>query len=316
MDREVRVRGALADMLDGIEMTPEEIAALASRAREAAYWAALAPDLPIGEPAPPDAGVDDDRASVIAAQLRRDRYFKTDRILSQAALATLNRAVDAVQADGWPPVFALVYDCLWTCARHPVISRVAAAHLGANYRQIPHVWVHVVPARAGALGWMPHFDGLRPRRLTVWIALTDATVDNGCMHIISPDSLPESFRTMDVEATIVMRDVQRAMHATRALPVPAGAMLGWDFDVLHWGGRAAAPHAERRSISLEFLAGDETPRSDEDSLIDPAASLPPFAARLSVIARALQAYAAREASLRRFRALVPKLLDSIASLNG
>jgi len=310
MDREARVRGVLTEMLDGVELTPQEVGVLVSRARDVAYWSALAPGLDIGQPAPPPEAADDAAAAQAIAELRRDRYFKTGPVFSAAALAALNRAVDAVQAAQWPPVFALVYDCFWTCVRHSIVSRVAAGHLGPGYRQIPHVWVHVVPARAGALGWMPHFDGFRSRRLSVWIALTDASIDNGCMHVVAPDSVPESFRTTDVEAVVVMRDVLRVMHATRALPVAAGSVLGWECDVFHWGGRAAAPRAERRSISLEFLGDGEPPQSDETPLIAVTGPLPSFAERLGVIAVALRLYAAREASPRRFRALVPGLLGT------
>ncbi len=303
--------GALAEMLDRLEMTRGEAEALAAKARDAEYWRALAPDQAIGAGAVPH-GVppDEDAARQIGERLRRDRYFASAPIFGEASLLSLNGAIDAVQAGGWPPVFSLVYDSLWSCARHPLIARVVEGHLGARCWQVPHVWVHLVPARAGARGWMPHFDGLRPRRLTIWIALTDATLDNGCIHLVPPDSLPASFRTTDLDATVGMRDVLRAMHATRALPAEAGSILGWDFDVFHWGGRVGAPGGERRSMSLEFLASDEPPCADEIPLIDPRGPLPSFDTRLYVIAEALQNYAAREASLRRFRALAPHLTRS------
>lgn len=309
--KDARRRSALAEMLDGVELSRSEIDGLAARAHDGAYWTGLAPGLAIGGPAPSVTAAADPggEARAAAERLGRDRYFSTAPILDGVALAELNRAIDTVRAAGWPPVFALVYDAFWTTVRHPAIAYIASARLGDGYRQIPHVWVHLVPARAGALGWMPHFDGLRARRLTVWIALTDATVDNGCIHLIPPDALPESFRTVDVDATVAMRDVQRAMHATRALQAAAGSLLGWDFDVFHWGGRAAAPQTERRSISLEFLAGEEPPLADETPLIGVVGPLPSFSTRLDVIARALTSYAAREASLRRFRALAPRLAE-------
>ena len=310
MADEAAVRGALAEMLERIEMTPQEIEALTSRARDAAYWTGLAPGLTIGQPAPPqDALVDDECARMAAEHLRRDRYFKTDPVIGTDALVELNRAIDAVHAAGWPAVFALVYDSFWTCFRHPFISRLVSGHFGGDYRQIPHVWVHVVPARSGARGWMPHFDDvLRSRRLTVWVALNEATVDNGCIHIIPPDSLPDSFRTTNFDSNVVMRDALRAMHATRALEAEAGALLGWEFDVFHWGGRAAAPKAERRSISLEFLAAGEATYPNEIPLLDVTGSLPDFGLRLRVISIALESYAGREAALRRFRAVAPRLV--------
>jgi hypothetical protein len=306
MDREAGLR-VVGEMLEGIELSPDQIAALAARARDGAYWSGLAPDLPLSSRAPSGLAGDEPAARKAADALGRDGYFSSGPVLGPGALAAINRAVDAVRGAGWPPVFALVYDCLWAAVRDPFIARVAASRLGPGFRQIPHLWVHLVPALAGARGWMPHFDGLRARRLTIWIALTDATVANGCIHLVPPDALPASFRTTDFDTAVVLRDVMAAMHATRALEAKAGAMLGWDFDVFHWGGRAAGGAPERRSISLEFIAGDEPPKADELPLLDVAGPLPPLAVRLDLIARALDNYAAREAALRRFRALAPHL---------
>jgi len=312
MDSETKRREALAGMLDAIELAPAELEALAGRARDVSYWSSLAPDLAIGGQA--EAFVrpaDSDAAARATGHLRQHHYFKADPIFDVAALERLNGAIDTLRAAGWPPVFALVYDVFWSCLRHPTIAAVVGAHLGDGYRQIPHVWVHLVPALVGARGWMPHFDGFRPRRMTIWIALTDATVENGCIYIIPPDSMPESMRTRDFDAPVAMRDVMRAVHSTRALEAGAGAVLGWDFDVFHWGGRADAPRSERRSISLEFIAAGERLEADEAPLIDVSGRLPSFATRLAVIASALTNYAAREASLRRYRALAPRLLGQV-----
>jgi hypothetical protein len=311
MDSETKRRDALAGMLDAIELAPAELETLAARARDVSYWSSLAPDLAIGGAAESFDAADAEAVQRAAGHLRRQHYFKADPIFDAAALRRFNAAIDALRDAGWPPVFALVYDVFWSCLRHPLIAGVVGAHLGGGYRQIPHVWVHLVPALAGARGWMPHFDGFRPRRMTIWIALTDATVDNGCMFIIPPDSMPEPLRTRDFDTMVAMRDVMRAVHATRALEVEQGAVLGWDFDVFHWGGRAEAPRSERRSISLEFIAAGERVEADEAPLVDVTGPLPPFATRLAVIASALTNYAAREASLRRYRALAPRLLSSV-----
>ena len=55
----------------------------------------------------------------------------------------------------------------------------------------------------------------------MWVALNEATVDNGCIHIIPPDSLPDSFRTTNFDSTVVMRDALRAMLKQGA-PPPEG----------------------------------------------------------------------------------------------
>lgn len=308
MDRLTRLRDAAADIVQRLEMTPPEVADRLARARDTGYWRSLAPGLSIGgADAPPAFAVDEERLRAAASQLRHDRYFRTPPLLSADTLASLNRTVDAVMAAGWPAVFAMLYDEPWHCCRLPALARVLEGHFRSGFAQIPHLWVHIVPAVSGAVGWMPHFDGFRQARVSVWLALTDATVDNGCIHIVPPDTLPAVFRTTNIEATIVMSDILKAMQGTRAMPVAAGAALGWEFDVFHWGGRAVNPREARRAISMEFLSSAHPPESDETPLLDVSGPLPAFDERLRIVASALRTYAKREPVMRRFRALADQL---------
>lgn len=303
------MRDVVADILDKTEMTADELAERLERARDLAYWRTLSTDLSVdgNEPAPASVATDTELRTAVA-QFRTDRYFQTPPLLAATTLGSLNRAIDVVTAAGWPAVFALVYDGLWHCARQPAIGHVLESHFGAGYSQIPHVWIHVVPPVSGAVGWMPHFDGFRQARVSVWVALTDATVDNGCIHIVPPDVLPPAFRTTDLETRLTMSDVLKAMHGTHALPVSAGAAVGWEFDVFHWGGRAVNPRGARRSMSMEFLAAGQAPEADETPLIGVEGPLPAFEERLRVVAIGLRAYAKREAASRRYRVLADRLL--------
>jgi hypothetical protein len=310
MDRFTRLSDAAAGIIRNLELPPGDLAVRLMRARDIDYWRELVPGASIGDGAPsPPLAIDADALSAAADSLRGDRYFRTPPLLSAASLAAVNRAIDLVMAAGWPPVFAMVYDQLWDCCRLPALARLLEGHLGAGYRQIPHLWMHIVPAVSGAMGWMPHFDGFRDARVSVWLALTDATVDNGCIHLVPPDTLPDSFRTADPDDPVLMRDVLKAMQGTRAMPVEAGAALGWQFDVFHWGGRATTPRQSRRALSMEFLAATQAAEADETPLLDVRAPLPDFATRLSIVAFGLQTYEAREPGLRRFRALANRLAE-------
>ena len=308
MDRHTQIGAAAAEILRRLELTPAEVADRVARARDAAHWRALAPELAVGDdravsPLP----VADDAMRETASQLRHDRYFRTPILIAPGVLAAMNRALDRVTAAGWPPVFVMVYDAFWRACRVPALARLLEAHFESDFVQIPHLWIHIVPAVGGAIGWMPHFDGLRQARVSVWLALTDATVDNGCIHIVPPEVLPEVFRTTNLDTTVVMSDVLRAMHGTRAMPVRAGAALGWEFDVFHWGGRAVNPLSERRAISMEFLSAAHAPEADEVPVIANRGALPSFEERLQVIALALQTYANREPLMRRFRPIADQL---------
>jgi hypothetical protein len=126
---------------------------------------------------------------------------------------------------------------------------------------------------------------------------------------VPSSKLPDSFRIKDVTPDIPMPDVLRAMHATRAMPVPAGAALGWEFHVFHWGGRAVNPKTSRRALSMEFLAAPEQPEPDEQPLLDPDAGLPGLGYRLRAIGIALDTYSKREPLSLRFRPLGQRLME-------
>lgn len=289
-------------------LSAREVDARLEVVRDASYWMSLSPMIQIGTrtsvehlPVDPAAQADYHRF------FNEERYFETPRLIAPSTLAHLNAVIDAVTAAGWPAEFALVTDAFWLCPRVRAIRELVEARLGKGYRQIPHVWLHIVRKIDGAGGWQPHFDGFRPNRISVWLALTEATTTNGCMFVVPPKSLPESFRTLKIE-TLKTVHVIRAMHATRALPIPAGATVGWDFDVFHWGGRTSRPGLERRALSMEFLGPAESADPDEIPLVDLDGPLPSLDVRLKIIGIGLDTYAKREPMSARFRTLAQGLL--------
>jgi hypothetical protein len=307
MDADTRA-GVVAGLLQRSQMPRSEAARRVALAADPDQWRGLSPGLEIGgtEAAPLAIDVADTDLRDALDLLDRDGYFRLPPVVAASTLAAVNGAIDAIVTAGWPPVFAWVYDELWRFARLPAVSAVLTAALGADYAQIPHVWVHVVPAAVGASGWTPHFDGSGTRRASVWLALTDATLDNGCMHLVPRRLLPDAFRQTRVEA-VAVRDVLRVLQATRALPAPAGAALGWLFDVMHWGGPCVRPAQPRRAISMEFLAASERPDGDESPLVPVTGALPTLDARLRMIGRAMQTYEKFEPGLVRYRALADVL---------
>jgi hypothetical protein len=102
-------------------------------------------------------------------------------------------------------------------------------------------------------------------------------------------------------------EAKRLLHATRALPVPQGAGVGWGFEVLHWG----APYVsgpERVSLSFEFIPDAAAPVPEEQPLVDLAGPLPGLDARLRAIAIGLTSYGRFDASVHRARLLAAALL--------
>ena len=255
-DSDGRARAIAAELLAQAQMPDGQVAERARFAADPQYWSGLAPEMSVGNaPRAASRSVPVATLDAVRRHFATDGYFQTPPLLDQSDLARLNGAIDAVTGAGWPPVFAWVYDAFWVLARLPDVSDLLASQLGAGFSQIPHVWTHVVPATVGATGWPPHFDGPSRGRASIWIALTDATLANGCMHLVPRRRLSDAFTTEPLDTgRVPLVDALRALHGVRALPAPPGAVLGWTFDVLHWGGACLSAEGTRRAISLEFIA--------------------------------------------------------------
>ena len=170
---------------------------------------------------------------------------------------------------GIPPVFCLVFDLFWVPAFR--LSRIVNAALGADHAILPGIWIwHVDPAKAES-GWHPHrdighealFPDRRPRTLTAWLALTDATPLNGCMYVVPAERDPTYGTPEDSRHAFALPDV-------RALPADAGDVLVWNQALLHWGSHAS-PLALAPRMSMSFEFAHEAAECQGMPPIDPAA---------------------------------------------
>jgi hypothetical protein len=315
------VAGALAlEMLKQTRLSAGQVASRLQLARSLDYWEQLNPALSVGQlrgvGVRETRAIDPRRRNELAARLAADGYFQADDLLPAVTLGRMCRAVEALRRAGWPSVFAFVYDQFWQVTRVPSLVRLLSAVLGRGYRQIPHVWCFYVPAHLGAAGWPPHVDGggqsNSRNRLVVWVPLTDATLDNGCMYVIPRGRVAEGYcrRFLEGEA-IPAQDAQALLQACRALPARAGTVLGWDFELLHWGSICGDPRKPRVSLSVELLGEAAEPAPNEFPLIDAQADLPPFAQRLRVIARAVLDYLRFEPLMIRYLDLAERLLENV-----
>jgi hypothetical protein len=283
------------------------------------YWTSLAPAASIS-PTPSalaELPLPAGEAASVGRHVAQHGYGILPVFLPAAALAPLNAIIDAVVAADWPPVFAFVFDALWSTVRTAAVRAVLDGTLGAAH-QVPHVWVHVVPAVAGARGWAPHKDGglaaRSPSRLSIWIALTDASIENGCMYVL-PRSHPAA-RVLDGDwhaDTIGLAQAVEWLGGARALPAAAGSALVWDFDLGHWSGTRSGGGVARRSLSFEFIGVGAEPAADERPLVACGAGdpLPSFPSRLRFIADGIRQYSKHDASVYRFRPLAERLLTRL-----
>ena len=231
--------------------------------------------------------LDSPEARNLAAHMRREGYVQLAAVDWDLSLKDMAITVASVVRLGFPAVFAFVYDEFWIAFFK--FHQMIASLLGETYAILPDFWAWHVDPTVAESGWAPHRDkgrrallpDGRPKSLTLWLPLTDATSINGCMYVVPADRDPTYGTDAEGELKFALPDI-------RALPAVAGSALAWNQAVLHWGGHSAQRRMPPRiSIALEFQRSDilafNTP------LLTPF-KLPPFEMRLWLIGRQILRY--------------------------
>lgn len=266
---------------------------LEDQVRDAAYWRALNPELAIGaldaagwdrEP-----GAEEEAIAGAAASYGRRGFFELRQILPVAQTTRMRRCIEALRARGWHPIWSFVYDDFWTLGRSRLLRRLLPRLLGGPYALLPHVFAHYVEPAPGQSGWLPHIDAGEDGvpSASLWIALSPATLDNGCMYLVPRDeAISGIVAAANERGSFTSGELASILRSVRALPAEPGDLLCWDEGTLHWGASYESGAEPRISVALEF-----TPMTDDPALIDPLGPLPSLDTRLRVIARAILTYA-------------------------
>lgn len=284
------------------------------RSAEAAdleYWRRLNPQLTVcggGRPeAPAGRALAPEEVEAHAEQVRVEGYFRADGCLDAGLVDRLREGILAVRAAGWHQSFAFVYDELWQVARCAAIQALAGRIVGPGYHQRPRVWVYHVEVGLGEgsagsgkgtrwSGWGPHIDadepiiaaGGRPKVVSVWVPLTDADPDNGCIYVVPTNLYAGTgmFARYPLPEVVSAADATALLHAARAVPARAGSIVGWHQNVIHWGSFSSPRgRSARISLGMEFqLPGAAlTGAARVPFTWAPDAGLPDFRRRLMMI---------------------------------
>ena len=257
-----------------------------------ALWRGIAPALHIGDEnfsaaAAQPIAFDPSLIAQLRADLVREGYFQLPPLDWGIDVDAFGAGVSAVVKAGYMPAFAFMYDEPWFM--YARLQALIAAVLDERYRMMPAFWAWHVDGVKEPAGWTPHRDlghrtllpDRRPKAMTFWLPLTDATPQNGCMYILPADHDPLYGTPNDHQTSLELQNV-------RALPSPAGGVLAWTQAAFHWGGRARKPIDKPRvSISVEFQRGDQPPIYEP--LLDPRQS-PDAVLRLRLILRQVLQY--------------------------
>ena len=252
------------------------------------YWRALAPSFHIADPGflSPDVADAGDASVKAANDITADGYTQLRGIDLAADFEAMAGVARTLTARNLEAVFCFVYDEFW----RPYFRLDALyRHLLGPYTFLPNLWAWDIDPKRGGAGWSRHRDRGRqslradgsPISLTTWIAVSEATADNGCLRMV-PKHADPTYNTQHENTW------QFEERNVRILPAMPGDVLIWNQAVMHWGGKAE-PDASHSRISLSF----ETQRLDvpsaEAPLIAPWQILS-FEQRLKLIAEKLLHY--------------------------
>eukprot|EP01116_Phalansterium_solitarium_P001701 TRINITY_DN11517_c0_g1_i1.p1 TRINITY_DN11517_c0_g1~~TRINITY_DN11517_c0_g1_i1.p1 ORF type:complete len:461 (+),score=103.89 TRINITY_DN11517_c0_g1_i1:124-1383(+) len=240
-------------------------------------------------------GSDSIASAEIRARLDDEGFFAhppVGTVLSnEDRMSAIVRAVLAVKAAGWPPIFAFVFDELW----HLVASLWPAmdGQLGVECLLEPSMFIYALDrndptTKSGYVGGnfgfphrdFPYDESIDPRdgsakTLSIWIPLNDATLDNGCMYVVPREfdahfDKPDDYAHMRCAtpgADGVLSKLRFDMCGARPLPAKRGSILGWHGNLIHWGSRCSKNAAEPRvSLACSFRRFD-APRTHVEGSI-------------------------------------------------
>ena len=277
-------------------LSKEQIDAFANSAVDPDYWRRLNPELSIDGIVERSAGLDTEclepkEIDEQIGKLRSEGYFQTRPVLSRPTIDKMRACVERLRREGWLPTFSFVYDEFWDVVGVSSLTEILTEFLSAEYRLGPQLFfAYYVLPRKGASGWAPHCDTGGESRLTVWIPLSDATVENGCMYLIPQDRVSSAgLNDFWSRGYVTKNELSVLLWSTKALPAPAGSLLGWNSNMVHWGSMASDSAHPRISISFEFVGAGAKPKPHELPLFD----LPrrcSFSQRIQLIGQAILAY--------------------------
>jgi hypothetical protein len=302
---------AMWQLLEQSQLSDSEVHDRLRNALSQNYWQHLNPELAIeGQDSIPEhQPIDTQSQADLRQRFANQGYIQVPPLLSPERVDPMQTCVSVLRAAGWPPVFAFVYDRFWQIWRSPSLVGLFSHILGTDYRQTFHVWTHYVPARDGAAGWPPHMDGYQEHgKLTVWIPLSDATLNNGCIYVIPKKHFPPDLANRMTTATLSWADVEALLQGSRALPAIAGSVLCWDYDLMHWGSICDRAEHPRMSIAITLISHQVDLQREKPSFAG-AGRLPTFEERLAAIAVSLKTYQGREPLMIRYLKLAQALSE-------
>lgn len=264
-----------------------------SRLESPTFWQTAAA-LPLeGEPLPYESLLSRATSEREATLLREEGTLHLPGILSLSTCQALEQGAASLASQGIPALFLYAYAPIWQSASW--LSRAVETITQVRYSVLADFWAWRIPEGPTHRGWTPHRGVSEPNRmpdglpgfLNLWIAVADATPENGCMYglpLCDDPNYPTRLRSLEAPADKV-----------RAMPAAKGDVLGWDANMLHWGGPSTR-RAKGPRVSYSFTLRHPKVSASNFRIL-PEGRIPPLRERLDLIAEQVLRYSHSEPSL-------------------
>ncbi len=254
---------------------------LAIASQSAEFWRRLAPELTISDAQP---GLCIERSTVQSEQERmrliNDGFLHLKQPGLDAPISAIASAMDRIVNAGLPAAFIGVYDETWSMIAQ--LNDVIGGLFDGQAAMVPDFWAVHPNTTAGLTAQRKRasngvFSDGTPKNVTVWMPLTDATPDNGCIYVVPAGQDRNYGKSKSDRANA-------SLPGIRALPATAGDVLIWTGETYHWQARPDRHNQDGPLLSLTWEFQSRDAAALEGMLVESYPYMP-FETRLGLLAR-------------------------------
>ena len=263
------------------------------------YWEKVCPHLHATGRTPCKTSVTPSAETVgdFKERLACDGFFRWTDAVEKETVDALRRGVECLLAHNWPPTFIFMFDEAWNVVER-LSGALKASSGGSMFLGDVYAW-SVNPAE-GARGWGPHRDRMgtgpasfrsddrTPMLTTSWLALSDASPSNSCLHVVPAYADPFYHAGDDptVDPLKTIFSGPDAYQDIRALPCSPGSLVHFSHRIIHWGSAARTSAPPR--VAMSWIIGDEA--FEEPAFPRTHLPQPPLALRAGFVSGQLLSY--------------------------
>lgn len=228
-------------------------------------------------------------------------YVLVDECMDAALIKRLAEGIEQLHEVGLPATFIFLFDETWDLARASRSILKSSSHSNNDFNFDLLAWF----VEAGKGGFSPHRDRQpedaastfypdgQAKFLTHWIALSEASPENSCLHVI-PKTHDPGYINGDNDSEDPLRralpDKESFQHI-RALPRKPGQSILFTHRIIHWGSKNDPDSAFPPRIAISFVCSNpsyESPLLKADYFVEER--IPPFHIRLLLVCAQLLIY--------------------------